>query len=361
MVKDANLKIEAMGLLWGLGYVVRPEVVLAQPRRKGSRKADQFLDLTDIDVLGYGFTPLLRMESVAVDCGGGTSRSVMERVFWHRGVMETAEINEAICILGREVTEDQRYVADKLRIRLLQAAELPKARKALLGNEDFVDFRSYYETSNRWFTYLGQNDAGLANYLLKENWTREWERIPTQLPAQLKRWNVQLRAEREIHRFALLELGTLLALGVVRMALHLSIIQPSDFRSAATAYVMGGHKRLRLVEALMQRLSDAEVLASHQPSLDPASDQQGPLEIPFLHELLDVAVRLSAKPRAARNVPRYIQAFQLASLNGNVSGYEAFLAEEADPVAVKLAVDVLRYLGVASNTKEDLIPILTAV
>jgi hypothetical protein len=349
MMNDAEIKKRALGLLWTLGYVVRPELILSQQRVvAGSRNTSRYLALTDIDVVGYGFNPFLKMQCVAIDCGSGKSRSPIERVFWMRGLNEAAGISQSICVVGRSTEEEHRAVAEQLDIALITVSDFPDLVDSLVGKDGAYDLSGYYNSIGQWFDYLSKQPSSLADYLLRENWSREWGRLPIVLPSHLRRWQVKLKFDNAAHRFGFMEAAILLSLGLVRIASQITLSRPADLHSAVMGIVLGGHQRLRTVELLLKRIDDLEKKVTNQPGLlDTSNGQDG--FVPYFNELLDVVKRLSSKSGAAKLVPRYIQAMQMAQITTRVEDFADFLNESPQPVSVKLALDVLNYLRVAGH------------
>lgn len=345
--QDASVKASAMSLLWGLGYVVRPELILSEPRARTTTRRAGYLDLTDVDVQGYTFSPLLKMQMVAVDCGTGKHRAAMDRVFWCRGLMEATGLEQSVCVVGRNTEEEHRLAANKLDVILVSTAEFQALAGSLLGRNGGPDLAPYYRANTDWLKWLAQSQTPFAGYLLRENWTREWDRLPVALPIQLKRWGVKFNPSMELHQFTFFEVALLLALGLVRMGAYLTLARPDDFAGAVYSYVLGGGRRAGLFRSLIQRVENVglqsrdEQPRQDKPNLEVNSQQA---DIPHFTELLDLTQRLVTRAGAARHVPRYIQALQLARLNGSIQDYPAYLTEAPDAIVLKLSVDVLRYL-----------------
>lgn len=358
--QDSLIKIKALQLLYGLGYVVRPEVVLSQKRSEKASRRSAYVDLTDIDVAGYAISPLLQMETVAVDCGSGRGRAAMERVFWTRGVMDAAGISRSLCVVGRATDEEHRSVAHRLNTILLSAPDFDQLTDSLLGQGTRIDFSQYYDQNLRWLDLLSQGHSLLGQALLKDNWAREWERLPVTLPAQLKRFPTSLSPKSDLHRFAFLEIATLLSIGLVIMASSMAAIRPDDFETAVRIYVLGGGKRTQLARSLLRKLDQLEAKGVGDPSL-PEIPGAAAFDIPHFSELLDVTSRLANRAGAARFVPRYIQAIQLAALKGEVAAFREMLLAPEDPFVTKLAVDVIRYLRQAGSVEQSMVEFLKDV
>ena len=350
--KDTAIKIEAMSLLWDLEYVVRPEVLLSEPRYKTPARREGYLDLTDIDVLGYSFSPLMQMQTVAIDCGAGKKRSAMERVFWVRGLIESIGLQQAIAVIGHNTEEEHRLAADKMNVVLVSAQEFKNLSASLLGRTKPTNLEPYYTENTKWLQWLALSQTPFAGFIMRDNWTRDWNRIPVAIPVQLKRWGVKIVPDNMNHQFTFLEVALLLSIGLVRMAAYLTLVRPNDFGNSVHDFVLGGGRSAKLFHSLLKKVDQVGGQAGILPGLVEPSGITD-TRVPYFDELLDLTDRLVKNAGAARSVPRYLQAFQLARIDGAITNYPNYLGGSPDVLVTKLALDVLKYLRVAGNTTPE--------
>ncbi|OWU66037.1 MAG: hypothetical protein CBB60_001600 [Armatimonadetes bacterium Cent15-Ar3] len=349
-VTDAGLKIQGMGLLWDAGFVVRPEVLLSEPVKSSGRTRNQYLDVTDVDVLGYQFDSLLSLRTVCVDCGAGTSRSPMDRAFWLRGLREAMGMDQVMCVVGRPIEEEHRFAAHRFGIQLIHSEEFPDLISKLTDQRRLVDFSRYYQANLDWSTYTGNIPGTLHDFLTKDNWQRDWSRIPVTVPGQLRRWTANLDFRSDVQEHGAIELGLLLSIGIVKLAYQVTRTKPSDFKNAVRTSVLGGDRQTKVIDLVLKALEDLEPGTSGEQSLF----QSTKFEVPFLPELLDLVSRFNARPAKASRIPRYIQSFQLARLAGDIRQYPQYLGTESDAISLKLALDVFRYMEKAGELRGDL-------
>lgn len=357
--KDAAIKASAMSLLWSLGYVVRPEVMLSEPRQRTVAHNAKYMDLTDIDVIGYQFGPLLRMDRIAVDCGSGKKRAAMERVFWMRGLMEAVGLSHGICVIGHNTEYEHRVASEKLSVTLISKDEFQALQIELLNRTQPTDLSQYYFENSSWLAWLNSQQSPFASFILRDNWVRDWDRLPVSLAAQVRRWEVRLRPERPEHLFCFFELAILLSIALVRMASYLLYTRPSDLPDATYRYVLGGDKRVGLLRSIMHKMS----AINGTTDVDSGSADREPmsLTVPYFAELLDLTDRLMSRAGASRHVPRYLQAMQIARIAGSVEDFPRVLGSTPDQYSTKLALDVMRYLRVAGECNPDLLVGLAAI
>ena len=350
--KDTAIKIEAMSLLWALEYVVRPEVLLSEPRFRTSAQREGYLDLTDVDVLGYSFSPFMQMQTVAIDCGSGKRRSAMERVFWVRGLIESIGLQQGVAVIGHSTEEEHRLAAEKMDVVLVSAQEFKNLSSSLLGRTKPMNLEPYYVENTRWLQWLAQNPTPFASFVMRDNWTRDWNRIPVALPVQLKRWNVRLTPSNANHQFTFLEVALLLSIGLIRMVAYQALVRPDNFPGSVHDFVLGGGRSAKLFQSLLKKVDQVGGQSNVLPGLAEPSSLPD-TRIPYFEELLDLTDRLVKNAGAARSIPRYLQAFQLARIDGSITNYPAYLNETPDVLVTKLALDVLKYLRVAGNSSPD--------
>jgi hypothetical protein len=265
--------------------------------------------------------------------------------------------------VGRETEEEHRIAAHAMDVILMSASRFEEISKLSSVPAAPTIFETYYARNLEWLSLLGNASSGLSTYILKDNWSREWDRMPVQLPAQLKNWKVNLDISKPVHRFGILELAILLSISLVKLASTMLLVAPSDLTGSVQGFVLGGLKRYKLIESLMRRAEQLAAKGNGQQQLDlpEGVNSVGPLSIPYISDLLDIVHRFNLRPVAASQVPRYLQAFQLAQLGGDISKYEFYLGRQADPFSSKLAIDVVRYLGVAGECRMQLMPLFDAV
>ena len=348
MNQDQGIKLQSMSLLWELGYVVRPEVVLSE-RRRSTGPRTTYLDVTDVDVMGYRFDPLLAFETVSVDCGSGQKRSGMDRAFWCAGMMKATNARRVICVVGKNVEEEHRRAALKLGVVLTSIGDFSELCESIVGQNRRLDFTPYINGTDEWLEYLSNTDDRLSFYLARDNWARDWSRVPTQLPALLRRWQVNVDLSKPLHKFGLMECAVMVGISIVMMSNHMLVTRPRDLRGAVRNYVLGGQQRSAMIDSLAKRVAELDVKLGIQPLL--FEESQSAVNIPNFDHLLDVTDRLTKKPRAAQHVPRYLQAIQLAQLHGDPRNYSEWLGDREDPLVSKFAIDVLDYVAKTSHTR----------
>ncbi len=84
---DLELKVQVRKLLWSWGLTTRVDVQLRTVVGAQAPAQAATETFTDIDVLGFDFTPL-RLNATVADCKTTQRRSI-ERVFWLRAWLIT--------------------------------------------------------------------------------------------------------------------------------------------------------------------------------------------------------------------------------------------------------------------------------
>lgn len=120
--KDLLLKLRFKRILFALGYYSPLEVELSHYGDDGAGRHKR-ASLTDLDVLGIKFDPVLTVHRVVADCKSGRQVSDPNRLFWLRGVSDYFGANDAY-FLRPTVGDHARAVAPKLGLRVLDEAEL---------------------------------------------------------------------------------------------------------------------------------------------------------------------------------------------------------------------------------------------
>lgn len=300
--KDLGLKLRFKRVLFQMGYYSPINVELSQYLgSKPGRKS-----LTDLDVLGLKFDPVLISHKVVCDCKSGKDVSDPNRLFWLRGVTDYFEANAAYFVRPR-IGSHARAIAPKLGVRTVDETELQAIEKNL--NVDSLplpihDFDFHEQKQSLWGISVPKGTQPTSEqlelkkvyvYLSYEYWYVERHRNLLRLVAHFQNIAHLLDPENSknvllayigLERFAhcLLEMGSVIyARGVSNI--------PQNMR----VYLYGGPLALRDKEQFFELLNKA---TGANESLDPL----------FLTDVLELTNRIIRNPYAAAEVLRYLDA-----------------------------------------------------
>lgn len=350
---DSDIKIKGLAVLWSMGYTVRPELLLAQESGRRSAAKVKFFDLTDVDVIGYKFDRALNRTTMCIDCGSGKNRSPIERAFWLKGLQEALSLDKTISVVGRRIEEEHRIAAYSFDVVLFDVSEFDEYAKNYVGQIEIDLFYNYYEQYEQWESYIAKMPGMFYDFFRKDNWQRDWHRIPVTVPGQLKRWQANIKLDDPVHQFGLFELATLLSIGLVQMCIFHFETKPEDIREATKQYLYGGARSSKMIERLLKVLQESD--RKNAELTGRVFDENANIEVEFFGELIEIASRFTKNICDARLVPQCIQAMQLARIDTSIINFQEYSYSKLDfsPITVKLSLDVFRYLRNASDSKED--------
>lgn len=307
--QDLSLKLRFKRVLFQIGYYSPINVELSQytgpePKREL---------LTDLDVLGLKFDPVLTPHRVVCDCKSGktTSKSGKKvsdpnRLFWLRGVSDYFGANVAY-YLRPIIGSHARAIAPKLGVRTVDEKDLQSIEKELKVDSlplPIHDMDFYEQKQALWGIAVPSGGKPTAQqlelkkvytYLSYEYWYIDQHRNLLRLVAHFQeiahllspmdRRDVLL-AYAGLERFThcLLEMGNVIyAFGV------------SDIPRNIRIYLFGGPLALRDREQFFELLNELTGLSE---SLDP----------PFLGDILELTNRIINNPYESAEILRYLEA-----------------------------------------------------
>lgn len=346
--KDLSLKLRFKRVLFQMGYYSPINVQLSQYVGSGSKRAA----LTDLDVLGLKFDPVLTPHRVVCDCKSGRDVSDPNRLFWLRGVTDYFGANVAYFLRPR-IRGHARAIAPKLGVRTLDEGELQAIERNLdvdalpLPIHDPV----FHEARDSLWGISVPKGAKptpdqlelkkVYTYLSYEYWYVEQHRNLLLLMAHFQKIAHLLKSDRARHvllAYAGLErfLHCLLEMGSVVYARGVSDI-PTNIRT----YLYGGPLALREKEEFFELLNKA---TGASESLDP----------PFLRDVVELTNRIIQHPYAAAEVLRYLEATYGWCVQLENADLSSLFGGELLTGAIVLARDAAITFATAVGLREDL-------
>lgn len=342
--QDLPLKIEMRRLLWRMGCSVRLDVRMRAyiPRERGAAAAQ---DLTDLDVLGIGFTPGGQLHTTFADCRS-SARGVMERMFWVKGVSSFVDASDAYMVRSRPVPAGARTLADRLKVGVItsedfRAIEASFPTKldlngplACLFDADAVSV--HLEAHSNSHPGLGK----LLNYLEFDYWILEPHRNLTQMVAHLQSATKVLDAANPRHRTLLYDCAWHYTLSIARAVAFVRATLASDVPSAVRTYVGGGEQALREKASLVRMLAEAGLPVAASVILPP-----------YFEALIELVNRFFENPTLVAEVLRYTEFLSVSEVNRQSETLAVAFGSEVSPIAAKMVADTVAFLTTAAGLR----------
>lgn len=339
---DLGLKMNSRRLLWRMGFTTRVDVPLrtpipANPRRRNSSRFETF---TDLDVLGISIVPGFAIRKVISDCKT-TQRASTERMFWIRGVSDFFNSDDAWMVRSKDVTAASRQLASRLRISVLEPADLAKLEEfhpteldldsgplSILFDETKV---SAY---GKAFTVLDSKIQRLVDYRQFDYWVIDEYRNLQQVVAQLSHVKGLLDPNQPAHRALFIDCAWLYALSLAHAAQNVRAVHVVGVDGALQQYLFGGQAGLqekRQLESILKRLAPG--------------DSSGYGVLPeWYPQLLELLVRHLRRPHAANDELRYAEWAAEAQLAKEPASLSEAFGSAFDPLPAKLLSDICGFL-----------------
>lgn len=302
--QDLFLKLRLKRILFLLGYYSPIEVELSYYSEADQKNRKS---LTDLDVLGLKYDPILTSHKIVCDCKSGRVSDV-SRLFWLKGVSEYFGANTAFFV-SPSINNHARAIAPKLGLRVIDEKELSEMEANLKADSlvlPLTDVNFYQAYISIWGLDVPTGTKPNANQLRRKDvyhyldYTYWYVDQHRNLFMLLDRYEtiaseLQYRDQRDVllayvglQRFAhcLLEIGNYVyARGL------------GDLPFNSRIYLYGGSLPLREREQLFSELSKLGIRG-----LD---NQLDPRYLPLIFESLNRIVR---NPYSASKTLLYLEA-----------------------------------------------------
>lgn len=348
---DLKLKVASRRLLWRMGYTTRLDVPLrafSAVQTQGAKlRSTSPQAFTDLDVLGLSIAGGFQIHSIIVDCKTSLKGST-ERMFWVKGVSEFFDADAAYMVREKEVTEAARQLSSRLRISALTGqdvltleslhhSELP------LGEEPYSWLFNTEHAARTLAAYNGLDKKlkRLLEYRQFDYWVYEEHRNPLQMVEHLKSSAEHLAPANPVHMSLVLDCAWLYLVSISRAIESLRAAHLQDLDLGLQMYLLGGpagFQEKQQLSRLFKGLVENEALPG-SVNVDPLPEYFG-----LLREL---TTRIYRRPASVLQTLRVLEVATAASI---IDG-KASIAQvtSVDPIASKLAADVLGYLVAAAG------------
>jgi|GEM_PF-1776438 len=348
---DLNFKLRFKRLLFIMGYYSPIEVKLSQYYEDNTGNTKRS-DLTDLDVLGIKYDPLLNSHRLACDCKTGKNLSDANRLFWLRGVCDYFKADLGY-FLRTKVDSHARAMAPKLGLRVLDENELYNLEKDYKVDDlviPFTDYKFYLHRQSLWGINVPKGITpskeelefkNVYSYLSYLYWFFEPHKNLFNLISRFNRISDLLRNTNP--RDVLLAYTGLerFALCLLEMGSYIHTRGLSDVKMNARIYLYGGFMELREREELFKLLRQSTPI---QENLDP----------PYLQDTLEVTNRMLHNPQAASKVLPYLEAIYSWCVQLKNKDLESVFNGKVEVGTIVLVRDMCINFCQCTGLKEDI-------
>lgn len=320
--KDLPLKLRLMGLLWNLGWFVRPNVKVFR-YQEGKRTRDQF---TDIDVLAIKILPL-QDQMIAVSSAKSGKESDPAELFWLCGVKSYFDASFAYYIRPKANILKTKALCDKLGIIALNDEQLGLLEQRFSVRTEESPYFSIdtYTKINKYFTELKGARVSLYNYVTEKFWTDPMNNQLLRIITGIRDVS-KLDLSNDCKLFMKYYLASLLALPLHRFSHQLVRVPGTMLETELETALMGGElargEKEKIIQACKSFIFEfAETAGLSQASVaNIDSTFQRVSQLDYFKDILDLLVTMVQNYRYSSYVPRMLDAlfFQLVKKPGLV-------------------------------------------
>lgn len=343
---DLALKVAMRRLMWRMGCSTRLDVRLRTYVHSEVGRAPA-QDLTDLDVLGFAFTPAGQLHTTFADCRSSEKRA-LERMFWIRGVADFVEADEAYLVRAHDVPPAGRALASRLHVGIVTPDDFAALEATFPTQLDFSGPLACLFNEETVARHLdAQNGADkkldkLLKYLEFDYWILEPYRNLTQLVAHLKEVVAVLDPNERLHRTLFYDCVWHYSLAVARAAAFVRSTRMGAVPVAVRTYAGGGEQALREKAGLAQLLRTAGVLVD-----------TGLVDPPYLGGLTELVNRYVARPGDTADVLRYAEYLATSEVNRDDATLSAAFGTAVSAIAANLTAVTASFLVNAAGLRPE--------
>ena len=346
--RDLYLKIDMRRLFWAMNASTCLDVKL-RAYVAGDARESKTQEYTDIDVLGVACSTSGYPEISLADCKT-SSRRVLERMFWLKGVSDYFSSDSAYLVRSEAVPAAARTLSTRLQIGIIDPEdyiELAATYSKLISFRGPIDCLFREESVLKQLNYPGTLDRKLrrlSDYLRFDYWVYDSYRNLSKLVAYLAESNSVLDGRNPAHLAMFFEACWLYSFALAKLAHHVRMTRIADVPTAVEVYVAGGEF------AANEKLLLANLLKAKGISLDPKSA----VSPPYLMDLTELTGQLLRYPSELTSVLQYGEYLATAVVSGEpASVRSAFGPNRIRPIAAKLLTDVATFLVRSASLEEE--------
>ena len=355
--KDLTLKLRFKRVLFQMGYYCPLEVELSHYQTLGLEVKRR--SLTDLDVLGIKFDPVLSPHRIICDCKSGKNVSDPNRLFWLKGVMDYFGANEGY-YLRPKIDYHARAVAPKLGVRVIDENELQALESNLQVDTIPLQLQDpdYYMRKQQLWGISIPNKAqatpeqqelkNVYSYLTYQYWYIEQHRNLFMLVARFQKVAHLLQVTNPRHVFLVYSAIERYAHCLLEMGSSIYSRGISNFEQNARIYLYGGPLALRDREEFFKLLHKVTLVSE-------------PLDPPFLTDAIELANRIVRNPFPASEVLRYFEAIYGWCVQLGNQDIAGMFGGNPQIGAIVLARDIANSFIKATGIQKDLLSSLLSL
>jgi len=305
-------------------------------------------DLTDLDVLGFGFTPAGQLHTTFADCRSSEARA-LERMFWVRGVAHFVDAGDAYLVRAHPVPPAARALAGRLGIGVLTPEDFAAMERAFPTDLDLENgaLTCLFDVAAVGVHLDAQNDADgklrkLLDYLEFDYWIHEPYRNLAQLVAQLNGAVSVLNPADRRHRTLFYDCAWHFALALIHAAAFVRATQMGSVPTAVETFVGGGAHALREKANLVKVLERSGLPVDATMVLPP-----------YMAALVELVNRYLVRPSEIAEVLRYAEYLAVSEINHVDVTVAGAFGPHVRPVAAKLLADTCGFLVTAAGLRPE--------
>lgn len=341
---DLDQKLEMRRAFWALGSSTRIDVKLSAlvsgPKGRTRITPEEW---TDLDVLGVQYVPTGGLVYSVADCKTTKGRAT-ERVFWLRGVSDLFGARAAYMTKDSDLPASTRQLARRLDISSMDRRDRTEF-VSQAGELSLPATGRFFEvaTLRNWDQLISaapRGTARLQRYRRAVYWVMPKHRNLIQLPAYLAEANRHFLVSQLWAQALLVDLAWLYLLTTLNALDEVTRLHLGDSSGALRQVIVGGEPEMREKEALRDRIRDLLEFAEPDVSKRPLEQDIVPA---YFSDLSDLIARAMRRRTYATEALRVLEFTGTETIAGRGASWAAAFPA-ADPLAPKLASDVVRFL-----------------
>lgn len=296
--RDFPYKLFGKRLAWSLGYLPFLNVPIRTPK---TETPGQWLDATDVDVLGFNFSANGNISTLIADCKD-TMGNGAERIFWVRGLADMLS-SDKVFLLKKRIPDNAKTLSSKLNITpidydciafLQRSLNLDAFKGPYFDEDGYTALQSLYTSFPKESQY-----KAFVSFFNSQIWSLPFERrlISTIDFFNHKEFNKTLNPDDKSHQ-AIVLLGSLhLSISIAHVISNMKFPDLQNWEQRLREELFGGptlfQQKQRFAQFVQKQTGDTQI-------------DDSILDLPSFPMLFEISYRLFSKRHALNDAIRFI-------------------------------------------------------
>jgi len=296
---DESLESETAAYFFNKGYFVRRRIALK------AYMYPKFLEITDIDVLGFYICPDFSIKTIAIECKSGNFKKV-DRIIWLLGLKQLLSVDQVYLATNKGIDLGVKNFAQNSGVNILLMSETYRQKELLhipTTKETQTIITDFYKK-----TFQGNNSLSKLYWFLRAKyWFNDPYLNAITIMEAFSEVTKNFEPKDKALSWLIIEAVILLSLAVLRIISNIYGLGKQNWRNYLALRLKYGKIRPYDAQKLLKLMNEYIHVYLKQRKIRRSETRK--LDIPqpkYTKDLIDLIDRLISRPNESCEVPRIL-------------------------------------------------------